>query len=244
MSGDNWKGYQKFKISNQDSEAYYDLVRTAFTRGVEQVCNDTKFSNAIDLGCGSGELTRDLLNYSHAVTGVDSSPELIQLAKKGADSPKLDYIHSDVLTTALLPDLNERRYDLVTAAWLHNHILQEEGQRQLLGTILKILNPGGAFVFLIPSSAFTSARTQSYIAKLGWEQAWLEESIHCSRGVYSFANSDWAEMSVWQPMWLANLYMQHFSINFLDIKAISLEHKGMGDVLIEPPFDVMFGYRI
>ncbi|MCP4238026.1 MAG: class I SAM-dependent methyltransferase [Aestuariibacter sp.] len=244
MSGDSWKDYQQFKISSPDSEAYYDLVRTVFVRGVEQVCTNTKFNNAIDLGCGSGELTRGLLNYSHAVTGVDSSAEQIRLAKQGAGSAKMDYIHADVLTTALLPLLNEKRFDLVTAAWLHNHILHEEEQRQLLSTILEILNPGGAFVFLIPSSAFASSRTQSYIAKLGWEQAWLEESIHCSRGVYSFANSAWAEMSVWQPMWLANLYMRNFSINFLDIKGISLEHKGMGDVLIEPPFDVMFGYRL
>ncbi len=244
MSDDNWKDYQKFKISNPDSKAYYDLVRTVFIRGVEQVCRDTKFSNAIDLGCGSGELTRALLNYSNAVTGVDSSPELIHLAKKGADSPQLNYVQADVLANTLLSDLHAEQFDLVTAAWLHNHLLHEEEQQQLLNTILKLLTPKGAFVFLIPSSAFASSRTQSYIAKLGWEQAWLEESLHCSRGVYSFANSDWAAMSVWQPMWLANLYMQDFSVNFLDIKAITLKHKGMGDSLIEPPFDVMFGYRI
>ncbi len=244
MSGDNWKGYQKFKTSKPDIEAYYDLVKTVFIQGVEQVCNNTKFTNTIDLGCGSGELTRDLLNYSHAVTGVDSSPELIQLAKKSADSQKLNYIHSDVLAPTLLSKINEKRFELVTAAWLHNHLLHEEEQHQLLNTILKLLNPKGAFVFLIPSSAFASSRTQTYIAKLGWEQAWLEESIHCSRGVYSFANSDWTEMNVWQPMWLANLYTKDFSVNFLDIKTISLKHKGMGNCLIEPPFDVMFGYRI
>ncbi|MCP3671568.1 MAG: class I SAM-dependent methyltransferase [Gammaproteobacteria bacterium] len=97
MSNDNWKGYQKFKISRPNTEAYYDLIRTVFTQGVEQVCNNTKFSNTIDLGCGSGELTQDLLNYSHKVTGVDSSPELIRLAQKDADPQKLNFIHSDVL---------------------------------------------------------------------------------------------------------------------------------------------------
>ncbi len=243
MSDDNWQGYQKFKISKPNTEAYYDLVRTVFIQGVEQVCNNTTFANSIDLGCGSGELTRDLLNYSHEVTGVDSSPELVRLAQKDADSQKLNFIHSDILDPALLSNLNEKQFDLVTAAWLHNHLLHEEEQYQLLETILKLLNPKGAFVFLIPSSAFTSSRTQSYIAKLGWEQAWLEESIHCSRGVYSFDNSGWTEMNVWQPMWLANLYMQDFSVNFLDVKTISLKHKGMGDSLIEPPFDIMFGYR-
>ncbi len=243
MNNDNWKDYQKFKISKPKAEAYYDLVRSVFIQGVEQVRSRLKFSNTIDLGCGSGELTQHLLNYSSQVTGVDSSAELINIAQQETNQ-KLTFILSDILNPDLLSVLGEKRFDLVTAAWLHNHLLHEEEQHQLLKIILKLLNPGGAFVFLIPSSAFASSRTQSFIAKLGWKQAWLEESFHYSRGVYSFANSDWAEMNVWQPMWLANLYMQDFSVNFLDVKALSLKHGGMGGSLIEPPFDVMFGHRI
>ncbi len=243
MNDDNWKEYQKFKISKPNVEAYYDLVRSVFIQGVEQVSNSLKFSNAIDLGCGSGDLTRHLLNYTHQVTGVDSSAELIHIAQQETNQ-KLSFILSDILNPDLLSVLGEKRFDLVTAAWLHNHLLHEEEQHQLLKIILKLLRPKGAFVFLIPSSAFASSRTQSFIAKLGWKQAWLEESFHYSRGVYSFANSDWAEMNVWQPMWLANLYMQDFSVNFLDVKALSLKHSGMGGNLIEPPFEVMFGHRI
>ncbi len=53
MNDDNWKDYQKFKIIKPSAEAYYDLVRSVFLQGVEQVSNSLKFSNAIDLGCGS-----------------------------------------------------------------------------------------------------------------------------------------------------------------------------------------------
>ncbi len=244
MDRDNWKDYQKFKTSKLNVEKYYDLVRTVFNRGVERVGGSSKFSNAIDLGCGSGELTLDLLKYAHHVTGVDSSPELIRLAQQEGDPEKSRFILSDVLNPDLLSVAGEKRFDLVTAAWLHNHLLNEKAQHQLVKVILELLNADGAFVFLIPSSAFTSTRTQSFIARLGWEQAWLEESFYSSRGVYSFADSEWTEMNVWQPMWLANIYMDQFSVNFLDVKAISLKHKGMGESLIEPPFDVMFGRRM
>ncbi len=244
MDDDNWKDYRKFKISKPNVEAYYDLVRTVFIRGVERVSASSKFSNALDLGCGSGELSLNLLKYAHHVTGVDSSPELINQAQQGGDPQKSRFVLSDVLNPDLLSVVGGKRFDLVTAAWLHNHLLSEDEQHQLVKIILDLLNPEGAFVFLIPSSAFTSSRTQSYIARLGWRQAWLEESFHCSRGVYSFADSGWAEMNVWQPMWLANIYKDHFSVNFLDVKAISLKHQGMGGNLIEPPFDVMFGRRI
>ena len=50
MNDDNWKDYQKFKINKPNVEAYYDLVRSVFIQGVEQVSNSLKFSNAIDLG--------------------------------------------------------------------------------------------------------------------------------------------------------------------------------------------------
>ncbi len=242
MNDDNWKDYQRFKISKPNVNAYYDLVRTAFIKGVEKVSLPLKRSNAIDLGCGSGELTRELLKYADQVTGVDSSPRLIQLAQQAADL-KLNFILSDVLNPDFPSILSEKRFDLVTAAWLHNHLLHETEQHQLLEIILDLLDPGGSYVFLIPSSAFASPRTQSFIAQLGWKQAWLKESYHCSRGVYSFADSDWAEMNVWQPMWLADLYMGDFSVNFLDVKTISLSHGGMGNNLIEPPFEVIFGHR-
>jgi len=96
----------------------------------------------------------------------------------------------------------------------------------------------------MPSSAFTSQRTQAYIAGLDWQQAWLKEEPFCSRGTYSFSGSAWAEMNVWQPMWLAHLYREDFNIRFLDVKGLALQHGGMGDALIEPPFDVMMGWRI
>ncbi len=82
MSNDNWKNFIKFIKSKANVEAYYNLVRTVFLQGVERVFNKNKFSNTIDIGCGSGELTKDLLNYSHQVTGVDSSPELINQAQQ------------------------------------------------------------------------------------------------------------------------------------------------------------------
>ncbi len=39
MNDDNWKDYQKFKVSKPNIEAYYDLVRSVFIQGVEQVSN-------------------------------------------------------------------------------------------------------------------------------------------------------------------------------------------------------------
>lgn len=244
MRNDNWKNYKEFKVSKPDVEAYYSLVKSAFITGVQQVCPNAKVDRAIDLGCGSGELSLALLEYANHITGVDSSPTLIKQAQQGSNPQNSTFIEADVLDANLLSLVTRNSFDLVTAAWLHNHLLHKEEQYALLKTVLNLLQPKGVFVFLIPSSAFTSSRSQSFIDQLGWRQAWLEDSVHCSRGVYSFAGSEWTEMNVWQPMWLANVYMKEFSVQFVDVKTLSLKHRGMGENLIEPPFDVMIGKRL
>ena len=98
-------------------------------------------------------------------------------------------------------------------------------------------------MFLIPGDAFCTERTREFIAGLGWRQSWLSHEANCSRGVYSFAGSQWAEMAVWQPLWLASLYREGFELEFLDIKSLALAHGGLGDHLIEPPFEVLCGRR-
>ena len=67
--GDNWKEYKSFKMNSRLTAAYYDLVCSGFEAAVGQVIQDNRVSAAIDLGCGSGELTRRLRRFAADVTG-------------------------------------------------------------------------------------------------------------------------------------------------------------------------------
>ena len=241
MTEDNWKTYKSFKVNSRLTAAYYELVCSAFEAGVGQVIGGNGVSAAIDLGCGSGELTRRLRRYAAHVTGVDASPGLIKQARGDADQTALDFILADVLDESVMDGLPPKHFDLATAAWLHNHMATAEAQRQLLQTVLRLLKPGGCIVFLIPGDAFTTARSQRFAARLDWHQAWLDETPEYNLGIYKFGDSGWTEMTVWQPMWLARLYSPHFQIRFLDVKGFSIGHPGLGDPPTEPLFDVMMG---
>ena len=247
MERDHWKGYGDFKQSSEGVEAYYDFVQSAFFAGIDRCCAGRRLTSAVDLGCGSGDLTRKLTDYACEVVGVDQSPGLIEQARGARSGDGLEFVLGDVLSAEGNGCLGERRFDLVTAAWLHNHLLREEEQVRLAETIERMLEPGpnesGGFVFLIPSAAFRSDLSQDFFERLGWRQPWLKEEGVRSPGVYSFAGSAWAEMCVWQPMWLARLYGSAFEVEFLDVKQLALEHGGMGEAMIEPPFDVMVGRR-
>jgi hypothetical protein len=50
-------------------------------------------------------------------------------------------------------------------------------------------------------------------------------------------------MTVWQPLWLAQLYRRYFSIEFLDVKSLWLDNGGIHGIVLETPFEVLIGRR-
>jgi SAM-dependent methyltransferase len=243
VSTDSWRKYDQFKTGLPLAKTYYGLVRKAFEAGVRRVCNGKEVDRAVDLGCGSGDLTRGLRAVAETVVGFDQSPGLIEEALSHPDQERIVFIQGDVLDQDAMAALPTGHFDLVTAAWLHNYMRTKEDQVRLLQEIVRILAPGGCIVFLIPGAAYTSVRTQRFAAELHWRQAWLEETPEYTRGVFSFDGSPWEEMTVWQPLWLARLYRQPFAVEFLDVKSLWLEDAGIEDVILEPPYDVMIGHR-
>ncbi len=244
MATDSWRSYDDFKTTLPLAKTYYGLVRGAFEAGVRRICNGKKVGKAVDLGCGSGDLTRGLRAMAGKVVGLDQSHGLIEEALSHPDQDRLSFIQGNVLDETVMSALPSGDFDLVTAAWLHNYMHTEKDQRRLLGEILRMLHAGGCIVFLIPGDAYTSVRTQRFAAELHWRQAWLEETPEYTRGVFSFEGSPWEEMTVWQPLWLAQLYRQHFSVEFLDVKSLWLELGGIDGLVIEPPYDVVIGVRL
>ncbi len=240
---DSWSSYEHFKSTRPLAKSYYGLVRGAFEAGVQRVCNGKRVGKAVDLGCGSGDITRGLRAVADNVVGFDQSPDLINEAVSHPDQDGVAFIQGDVLDEAAMAMLPSGDFDLVTAAWLHNYMHSEEDQHQLLQEILRILVPGGCIVFLFPGDAYTSPRTQRFAAELHWRQAWLEETPEYTRGVFSFEGSPWEEMTVWQPLWLARLYRRHFSVEFVDVKSLWLDKGGIDGLILEPPYDVMIGIR-
>ena len=73
MEKDAWnpKQYEKFK--NERSQPFFDLL---------ELLEQSESPRIVDLGCGTGELTKVLHERfpSATTTGIDSSPEMLQKA--------------------------------------------------------------------------------------------------------------------------------------------------------------------
>lgn len=96
--------------------------------------------SVLDLGCGAGEpLARHLIEQGHIVTGVDSSPALIDLAR--TRFPKVRWIAGDMRTLAL-----PTRFGGVLA-WDSFFHLTPKDQRAMFSVFAAHAAPGAALMF-------------------------------------------------------------------------------------------------
>lgn len=117
-------------------------------RAVRELSTSNFQLSILDVACGTGDLTLDLLRRGHRVTGVDLSEQMLALAKGKA--PSATYLVADA---EALP-FADASFDAVTCAFgIRNFVHLEKG----LGEMLRVLKPGGRLVILelaTPDSPF------------------------------------------------------------------------------------------
>jgi SAM-dependent methyltransferase len=90
---------------------------------------------ALDVGCGTGSLTRRLKRLVPRVTGIDRDERSIELARAHAGAAGIDYLLGDFFAVPLEPG----SFDLVTSIASLHHMDAERAMRRMSG----LLRPGG-----------------------------------------------------------------------------------------------------
>ncbi|HNQ93353.1 MAG TPA: methyltransferase domain-containing protein [Anaerolineales bacterium] len=129
-----WNPDQYHKFQSERAAPFYDLLALVDAR---------PNLKAIDLGCGSGELTSQLADRlpNSDVTGLDSSPEMLT---KAASFARAGLVFQAGDLSALLGD-----WDLIFSnaalQWSDNHA-------QLIPQLFARLNPGAQIAVQVPSN--------------------------------------------------------------------------------------------
>lgn len=129
-----WDPNQYHKFHEQRSAPFYDLLALVDVRPNLQV---------VDLGCGTGELTRQLADklLGSKVTGLDSSPQMLEKAAAFA-RPALQFVQGDQAQL-------DGNWDLIFS----NAALQwSETHAQLIPDLYGRLKPGGQIAVQVPSN--------------------------------------------------------------------------------------------
>lgn len=110
-----------------------------YGEGVVDLIDAEKGSSVLDLGCGNGALTKFLRDKGYVVKGLDSSGELLDIAKE--KYPDIDFINGDAADFAL-----SEAVDVVFSNAVF-HWIGKDRQCDMLKCVYNALKRGGQFVF-------------------------------------------------------------------------------------------------
>jgi SAM-dependent methyltransferase len=131
------EGYAAWAPTYEDTVD--DAMDLALLERIESV-QWSRLGRAADLGCGSGRTARWLRAQSDcAIDGVDLTPEMLELARRGGLHERL--VEADVRATTLDADA----YDLVLCSLVDEHL---PALGPLYAEASRLLLPRGAFVLV------------------------------------------------------------------------------------------------
>lgn len=96
----------------------------------------------LDMGCGTGAMTRYLDAHGYDMTGIDVSEEMLTIAKEKS-SPDILYLLQDMREFELYGTMRAA----VSICDSMNYILEEDDLLQVFSLVNNYLDPGGLFLF-------------------------------------------------------------------------------------------------
>lgn len=126
------------------------------------LCEPVKDALILDLGCGEGYCSRELMRRGASkVIGVDISESSIAAANEEEKKQPLGINYLTGNSTNILELLrsqnlltdNEETFDVIVAVFLFNYLTLHE-MLQCMTQVQRLLKPGGRFIFSIPHPSF------------------------------------------------------------------------------------------
>ncbi len=153
----------------------FSATRQRIQPGVQQVLEEVQpDASILDLGCGNGSIARSLAEQGHhgCYIGIDSSPELIDIARAHNTHPRACYTTADLALDAWHKDLAQCFTEIFSFATIH-HIPGEQNRLHLLKLAASLLAPRGRIVVSV-WNFMASERYRNRI--LPWSEVGLEVS--------------------------------------------------------------------
>jgi SAM-dependent methyltransferase len=157
-------------------------------------------SRVLDLCCGSGHITQELVKRGHRVTGIDSSAALIELARR--ELPGVDLRVGDVRQL----EMKDRFEGVLSTFDSLNHLLHFDELSRAFSGVHRVLNAGGLFAFdMNLEEAYTIDLRQ-------WTVHVTEDNVGLVRGTYDTREKLGSTELIWFRRTEDNHWTQHRSI--------------------------------
>jgi SAM-dependent methyltransferase len=128
--------------------AQFSATRQRLQPGVMRILQHIEISaKVLDLGCGNGELARQLAHRGHTgtYTGLDFSPDLLDQASAGQPA-NFRFVQADLSDPDWDASLQDEQYDIILAFAVLHHLPGVELRMQVLSKVRLLLLPTGSFI--------------------------------------------------------------------------------------------------
>lgn len=97
----------------------------------------------LEIGCGTGYFTKEIVKTGAIVTAIDISPELLNIAKQEITQPNVHFM----LDNAYELSFGDSSFDSVVGSSVLHHLEIEKAIREMY----RVLKPGGSIFFTEPN---------------------------------------------------------------------------------------------
>ena len=126
--------YDEF-MADVDYDGWVEYIAEIFARF------GAKPKLILDLGCGTGNVSRRLFARGYDIIGLDSSSEMLSIAK--SKDPDTLYIRQDIRAFELYGTVDA----VLSLCDVMNYILTKSDLLKVFSLVKNYLNPGGLFIF-------------------------------------------------------------------------------------------------
>jgi SAM-dependent methyltransferase len=136
-------------------ESGRENVRREILTDMGNICQgkDPKEMRVLEIGCGSGRMTRALSEVFGEVYGVDISGQMIRQARESlADRPNAHVFQNNGSDLSVLGDI---QVDFAFSYIVFQHIPSRDVIRSYVREVQRVLRPGGLFKFQVQGFALS-----------------------------------------------------------------------------------------
>lgn len=137
--------YDEIRYSSESGKRVDDFHRSVLGQLAEMDIRN--YSNALEVGCGTGRLLPFVSDHSEKVTGIDASNRMLGVARKRIEEGRFENIvvsEGDALNL----DFADETFDLVYSILVINLIPDFVA---VFNEVRRVLRPGGRFLFSVPN---------------------------------------------------------------------------------------------